>query len=172
LQDNLPHHLSGAPPDFVRHPAQSVHLVLYRARGLRPRPPSCPIRQRRARTRLSAEVGRHARDYQFSTVAPPTSGGASGLDLLPDRCSCQRCDRRAQLAASAFLPVRVRDGQQKHCRVGRSPRRRAAPPILSFPCCIHHGRMRPNDCRARPGLPHRGWGESAEAWPRASAIES
>jgi hypothetical protein len=30
--DNLPHHLSGVPPDFVRHPAQSIRLVLDHAR--------------------------------------------------------------------------------------------------------------------------------------------
>jgi hypothetical protein len=30
--DNSPHHLSGVPPDFVRHPAQSIHIVLDYAR--------------------------------------------------------------------------------------------------------------------------------------------
>src|SRR5262245_39588045 len=34
---------------------------------------------------------------------------------------------------------------------------------IASPYCIHHGRMRPPDCHARPGLPHRGWDESAEA---------
>jgi hypothetical protein len=164
LLDNLPHHLSGVPPDFVRHPAQLIRISSIDVRDLRPRSLPCPIGLQRVRTRLSAEVGRRAQDDKSSAVAPPTSGGVSRLDLFTNRRSWWRSIRRRELTASTSLPAHARTDQQGRCRADRSPRRRAAPPDLTFPHCIHHGRMRPADCHVRPGFPHRGWGESAEAW--------
>ena len=161
--DNLPHHLSGVPPDFVRHPAQSIHIVARWRAGLRPRSPSCPIEPA---PRANSAVGRSRaprQDDQQSSIAPSTSGGGLDARLVLDRRSCKRCVRRRQLTASTSLPVRARKGQQRIA--DRSfAETTISPPVLSFPYCIHHGRMRPDDCHARPGFPHRGWGESAEAW--------
>ena len=104
------------------------------------------------RTRLSAEVGQHA---------PTTSHQRSHpRQVVGPRCStCSRIDAHASaafdaqtLAASTSLPVRVTQRDNSSIVHRSFAETTSRPPVLSFPCCIHHGRMRPTRLPRASGL--------------------
>lgn len=136
LQGDLPRHLSGVPPDFVRHPAQSIRIFpLVRGTG--------------GLVRSRVRYGRGGR----ALGCRPKSGGASETTraqrCAPDKWwgrnvriagepGLQRANYSTLIgpAPAALLPASDASAPQ-------SPVRRASaeavicPPVLSIPFCQH-----------------------------------
>jgi hypothetical protein len=95
--DNSPHHLSGVPPDFVRHPAQIDMHGSQPFAGLRPRPPSCPLERPSG---ANSAVGR-SRAAQSDMTSIQRS---RPRQVVGPRCStCIRID--AQASASSDTDI-------------------------------------------------------------------
>jgi hypothetical protein len=149
----------------LRPPSRAIgtHSSLSRA-GLRPRPPSCPL-EPPASANSAVGRSRAAREIRqvLSDCAPDKWWGlvprlVRGSTLM--RAQHSTLDK---LAASTSLPVRLTQPSTSASSIVRLPRRRADRWLslsLAAPTTAACG---PHDCHARPGLPHRGWGESAEA---------